>query len=55
MRQNVVQNQNDYEAIRQKLEAILSMAQKYQQHGSQRALDLRVEELGFYDPRVVLV
>ena len=46
MRQNVVQNEADYDAIRQKLEAILSMAQKHRQDGSQRSLDHRVEELG---------
>ena len=45
MRQNVVQNKADYDAIRQKLEAILSMAQKHRQDGSQRPLDRRVEEL----------
>ena len=45
MRQNVVQNKADYDAIRQKLEAILSMAEKHRQDGSQRALDRRVEEL----------
>ena len=45
MRQNVVQNKADYDAIKQKLEAILSMAQKHRQDGSQRLLDRRVEEL----------
>ena len=45
MRQNVVQNKADYDAIRQKLEAILSMAQKHRQEGSQRPLDRRVENL----------
>ena len=45
MRQNVVQNKADYDTIRQKLEAILSMAEKHRQDGSQRALDLRVEKL----------
>ena len=44
-KQKVVQNKKDYDEIIQKLEAIVSMAQKYQQHGSQRALDRRVEEL----------
>jgi hypothetical protein len=44
-RQKVVQNKGDYEAIRNKLEAIVSMAEKYKQHGSQRALDRRVEDL----------
>ena len=48
MRQNVVQNKADYDAIRQKLEAILSVAQKYRQDGSQRSLDRRVEELAMY-------
>ena len=46
MGQNVVQNEADYDAIKQKLEAILSMAQKHRQDGSQRSLDRRVEELG---------
>ena len=45
MRQNVVQNRADYDTIREKLEAILSMAEKHRQDGSQRALDLRVEKL----------
>ena len=45
MSQNVVQNKADYDAIRQKLEAILSMVQKHQQDGSQRPLDRRVENL----------
>ena len=45
MRQNVVQNKADYDTIRQKLEAILSMAQKHRHDGSQRPLDRRVEEL----------
>ena len=45
MRQNVVQNKADYDAIRQKLEAILSVAQKHRQEGSQRPLDRRVENL----------
>ena len=45
MRQNVAQNKADYDTIRQKLEAILSMAQKHRQDGSQRPLDLRVENL----------
>ena len=48
MGQNVVQNKADYDAIRQKLEAILSMAQKHQHDGSQRPLDRRVEELAMY-------
>ena len=43
--QNVVQNKADYDIIRQKLEAILSIAQKHWQDGSQRPLDHRVEEL----------
>ena len=45
MRQNVVQNEADYNTIRQRLDAILSIAQKHWQHGSQRPLDRRVEEL----------
>ena len=45
MRQNVVQNKADYDAIRQKLEAILSIAQKHRQDGSQRLLDRRVGDL----------
>ena len=45
MRQKVGQNKEDYDAIRQKLEAILSIAEKHQQDGSQRALDRRVENL----------
>ena len=45
MRQNVVQNKADYDEIRHKLEAILSIAQKHRQDGSQRPLDRRVEEL----------
>ena len=45
MRQNVVQNKADYDAIRQKLEAILSMAEENRQGGSQRPLDRRVENL----------
>ena len=43
--QNVVQNKADYDAIRQKLEAILIMAQKHRQDESQRPLDRRVEHL----------
>ena len=43
--QNVVQNKEDYEAITQKLESIVTIAQKYQQHGCQRALDRRIEDL----------
>ena len=43
--QNVVQNKNDYEAMTQKLEAIITIAQKYQQHGCQRAIDRRIEDL----------
>ena len=43
--QNVAQNKNDYEAITQKLESIVTIAQKYQQHGCQRALDRRIEDL----------
>ena len=42
--QNVVQNKKDYETITQKLESI-TIAQKYQQHGCQRALDRRIEDL----------
>ena len=38
MRQTVVQNRVDYDAIRQKLEAILSMAHKHRQDRSQRPL-----------------
>ena len=45
MRQKVGQNKADYDAIRQKLEVILSIAEKHQQDGSQRALDRRVENL----------
>ena len=45
MRQNVVQNKADYDAIRRKLEAILSVAQKHRQDGSQRLLDRRVGDL----------
>ena len=45
MRQNVVQNKADYDAIRQKLEVIISMAEKHRQDGSHRPLDRRVEEL----------
>ena len=45
MRQNVVQNKADYDTIREKLEAILSMAEEHRQDGSQRALDLRVQKL----------
>ena len=45
MRQNVIQNKADYDTIRHKLEAILSIAQKHWQDGSQRPLDRRVEEL----------
>ena len=48
MRQNVIQNKADYDAIRQKFEAILSMAEKHRQDGSQRSLDCRVEELARY-------
>ena len=47
-RQNVVQNKADYDAIRQKLEAILSMADEHRQDGSQRALDLRAEKLAMW-------
>ena len=43
--QNVVQNKKDYEAITQKLEAIITIAQQYQQHGCQRALNRRIEDL----------
>ena len=43
--QNVVQNKKDFEAITQKLESIAIIAQKYQQHGCQRALDRRIEDL----------
>ena len=45
MKQTVVQNKADYDAIRKKLEAILSITQKHRQDGSQRALDRRVEIL----------
>ena len=45
MRQNVVQNKADFDTIRQKLDAILSIVQKHRQDGSQRPLDRRVEEL----------
>ena len=48
MRQNVVQNKEDYDAIRQKLEAILSMAEKHRQDRFQRPLDRRVENLAVY-------
>ena len=45
-RQKVNQNKADYEDIRQKLEAILSIAQKHAQNGpQQRPLDRRLEEL----------
>ena len=43
--QNVVKNKKDYEVITQKLETIITIAQKYQQHGCQRALDRRIEDL----------
>ena len=43
--QNVMRNEKDYEAMIQKLEAIITIAQKYQQHGCQRALDRRIEDL----------
>ena len=43
--QNVVQNKKDFEAIAQKLESIITIAQKYQQYGCQRALDRRIEDL----------
>jgi hypothetical protein len=46
--QNVAHNEKDYEAIREKLKAIILMAEKYKQHGSQRALDRRVEELSMW-------
>ena len=46
--QNVVQNKKDYESIAQKLESIITIAQKYQQHGCQRALDRRIEDLSTY-------
>ena len=46
MRQKVRQNKEDYDAIRQKLEAILSIAQKHAQNRpQQRPLDRRLEEL----------
>ena len=45
MRQKVGQNKADYDAIRQKLEVIISMAEKHRQNGSHRPLDRRVEEL----------
>ena len=41
MRQNVIQNKADYDTIRHKLEAILSIAQKHWQDGSQQPLDRR--------------
>ena len=44
-RQKVGQNKADYDAIRQKLEVIIFMAEKHLQEGSHRPLDLRVEEL----------
>ena len=43
MRQNVAQNKADYDAIRTKLEVILSVAEKHRQDGSQRGLNRRVE------------
>ena len=43
--QNVVRNKKDFEAITQKLESIITITQKYQQYGCQRALDLRIEGL----------
>ena len=43
--QNVGKNKKDYEAITQKLESIIIIAQKYQQHGCQQALDRRIEDL----------
>ena len=46
--QNVVQNKKDYEEITQKLEAIITIVKKYQQHGCQRALDRRIEDLSTY-------
>ena len=45
MRQNVVQNKADYDAIRQKLEAILSIVEMHRQDGSQRPQDRRIENL----------
>ena len=45
MRQKVGQNKADYDAIRQKLEVIISMAEKHRQDGSHRPLDRRVKEL----------
>ena len=46
MRQKVNQNKEDYDDIRQKLEAILSIAQKHAQNGpQQRPLDRRLEGL----------
>ena len=48
MRQNVVQNKADYDSIRQKLETILSIAQKHAWNGPQhwqQPLDRRLEEL----------
>ena len=46
--QNVVQNRKDYEEITEKLRSIITIAQKYQQHGCQRALDRRIEDLSTY-------
>ena len=43
--QNVVLNKKEFEAITQKLESIITITQKYQQHGRQRALDRRIEDL----------
>ena len=45
MRQRVANNEADYDAVKTKLEVILSMAEKHRQDGSQRLLDRRVEEL----------
>ena len=46
MRQNVVKDKADYDAIRQTLEGIISMAVKLRQDGSQRHLNRKVEEMG---------
>ena len=46
LRQKVNQNKADYDDIRKKLEAIVSIAQKHAQNGPQRRpLDRRLEEL----------
>ena len=46
MRQKVAQNKAEYDAIKRKLDAILSIAQKHAENGpQQRPLDLRVKGL----------